>query len=229
MMAADQVRRISPHMNQSARPKRLTCPQCLRPQRTCICHWIASVDALAEVLVLQHPLEVANAKGTARLLHLSLARSRMVTGEVFAEQELAALLHAPGDRMAVLLYPEDNFADAKPAPVDFARDAAQLRLVVLDGTWRKSRKMLHLNPLLQTLPRLALRDTAGSQYRIRKAHAPDQLSTLEAVCHALMQLEQCGAEKYAPLLQAFDGFVTQQLGYQTEQSPALVFKPDEPM
>jgi DTW domain. len=36
-----------------------------------------------EVLILQHPLEVHEAKGTARLLHLSLPHSRMVTGERF--------------------------------------------------------------------------------------------------------------------------------------------------
>ncbi|MEG2033805.1 MAG: DTW domain-containing protein, partial [Janthinobacterium sp.] len=43
-------------------------------------------------------------------------------------------------------------------------------------------------------------------------HAPDQLSTLEATCYALMQLEQ-GAERFAPLITAFDGFVAQQLSY----------------
>jgi len=87
---------------------------------------------------------------------------------------------------------------------------AQLRLVVLDATWRKSRKLLHLHPLLQALPRLPLRDPPPSLYRIRKAHRPDQLSTLEATCYALMQLEQRSAP-YQPLLQAFDGFVQEQL------------------
>jgi DTW domain-containing protein YfiP len=83
---------------------------------------------------------------------------------------------------------------------------------VLDGTWRKSRKMLYLNPLLQQLPRLPLRNTPPSHYLIRKAHAPDQLSTLEASCYALMQLENDRA-RYHPLIAAFDGFVAQQLSY----------------
>jgi DTW domain-containing protein YfiP len=87
-----------------------------------------------------------------------------------------------------------------------------LRLIVLDGTWRKSRKMLYLNPLLQKLPRLPLRDTPPSQYRIRKAHKPDQLSTLEATCYALMQLEG-NNEKYTALLEGFNGFVSQQSEY----------------
>ena len=83
---------------------------------------------------------------------------------------------------------------------------------MLDGTWRKSRKMLYLNPLLQQLPRLALQDMPASRYRIRTAHKPDQLSTLEATCAALAQLEGSAAP-FLPLLAAFDGFVAQQLAH----------------
>jgi DTW domain-containing protein YfiP len=87
-----------------------------------------------------------------------------------------------------------------------------VRLVVLDATWRKSRKMLYQNPALQALPRLALRDMPASIYRIRKAHAPDQLSTLEAATYALMQLHG-DAVRFQPLLDAFDGFVSQQAAF----------------
>jgi DTW domain-containing protein YfiP len=82
--------------------------------------------------------------------------------------------------------------------------------VVLDATWRKSRKMLHQSPALQRLPRLALDDAPAGRYTIRKAHAPGQLSTLEATCAALAQLEG-DAARWQPLLAAFDGFVAQQL------------------
>jgi DTW domain-containing protein YfiP len=54
---------------------RPACSTCLRPQSTCICRWIAPTVANVEVLILQHPLEVGNAKGSARLLHLSLPGS----------------------------------------------------------------------------------------------------------------------------------------------------------
>jgi DTW domain-containing protein len=213
-------------MTSASNPKRLTCATCLRPQRTCICQWITPISHTVEVVILQHPLEVANAKGSARLLHLSLPRSRLVSGEVFAEEALQALLAEPlapqaaayRPKRTILLYPDtpqDQALAMAPPPVlapDWLREPAQLRLIVLDGTWRKSRKMLYRNPLLQQLPRLPLRDMPASHYLIRKAHRPDQLSTLEATCAALMQLELDG-EKYQPLLAAFDGFVAQQLGY----------------
>jgi DTW domain-containing protein YfiP len=173
------------------------------------------------VLILQHPQEEKHAKGSARLLHLSLPNSRLVVGEVFDGQELEELLHAPFEpcrqrKHPILLYP-DTPDDAGMAPATLIDDVTHielegLRLVVLDGTWRKSRKMLYANPLLQALPRLALHDTPASQYLIRKARGAHQLSTLEATCYALMQLEKNDA-KYSPLLDAFNGFVAQQLAY----------------
>lgn len=190
-------------------PRRPTCPQCTRPLRTCLCRWVTPVDNLVEVLILQHPLEVGQAKGSAVLLQRSLRNSHLSTGEQFDAAALDTLLHV-GGRASVLLYPDepgtapavDNPSSQAPIPAE----AGRLQLVVLDGTWRKSRKLLHLNPALQRLPRLALAEPPPSQYTIRKAHRPDQLSTLEATCLALAQLEQAPA-RYAPLLTAFSGFV----------------------
>lgn len=167
-----------------------------------------------EVLILQHPMETHNPKGTARLLHLSLPGSTLLTGEVFAPDALHAALHAPtaDGRVArpVLLYP----ADLDGPEAEWLRMGTdQFRLVVLDGTWRKSRKMLQANPLLQALPRCALNDVAPSRYVIRKAHAPHQLSTLEATCAALTQIEGGEAGKYTPLLAAMDALVAQQLEF----------------
>lgn len=166
----------------------------------------------AEVLILQHPLEAGHAKNTGRLLQLSLPRSRMLTGETFEEAGLRA---ATGETPAytVLLYPPTPQDDEAPAlDPEQLKDPSRVRLVVLDATWRKSRKMLHLNPLLRRLPRLSLDETPASNYLIRKAHKPGQLSTLEAACAALARLEG-DAGRYQPLLEAFDGFVAQQLAF----------------
>ena len=186
------------------RPK---CTACLRPLSGCICRWVAPTANAVEVLVLQHPLEVHQAKGSARLLHLSLAHCRLVVGEAFAVP-----VWPVDGKHTLLLYP-DSLQDTAPdlrvspqLPPEWLQAQSRLRLVVLDGTWRKSRKMLYQSPPLQQLPRLALRNLPPSHYRIRKAHGPDQLSTLEATCYALSQLEG-DAERFQPLLNAFDGFV----------------------
>ncbi|WP_311222423.1 MULTISPECIES: tRNA-uridine aminocarboxypropyltransferase [unclassified Acidovorax] len=207
--------------------RRLRCVACLRPGATCLCDVAAPVAHQAEVLILQHPLESSHAKGTARLLHLCLPRSRLEVGEVFDVESLQRWLAAPWDGAAldtppdigqrtVLLYPPSPPDPALPLiappplpPAWLAGDPAALRLVVLDGTWRKSRKMLYLNPLLQQLPRLLLPDLPAPRYRIRRAHAPHQLSTLEATCTALAHVEG-SADRYAPVLDALEVFMARQ-------------------
>lgn len=159
----------------------------------------------------------------------------MQVGEWFDHAELAAWLR-PG--ASALLYPQTDEAEVRP--VVETSEAPIRQLVVLDATWRKSHKMLHLNPLLHTLPRVALQPTGRSAYAgLRKAHRSDQFSTLEATCLALAQLEATGrtgadaepcaieqapgddaaASRYAPLLAAFGGFVADQLQWRLPASP----------
>lgn len=216
---------VSPHDSLPPQ-RRLLCPRCQRAQTACICHWISPINPALDVLILQHPMEATNSKNSARLLHLSLPHSKLVVGERFAPEELKAMLYAPSSLphtsdeagqalQPILLYTDDAGApavsrfDARTMLIDGRQPGGRLRLVVLDGTWRKSRRMLFENPLLHGLPRLSLQDTPLSQYVIRKAHKPEQLSTLEAAGYALMQLEK-DSQKYHPLLTAFDGFVVQQ-------------------
>jgi DTW domain-containing protein YfiP len=213
----------------SASTRRRTCARCQRPTPTCLCACIHPVRADVELLILQHPLEVNAAKGSARLLHLCVTGSRLVAGELFDQTELTTMLHA-GARAPVLLYPETPDPDSRgippppPLPPAIFSTPSRLRLVVLDGTWRKSRKMLYLNPALHGLPRLPLRAMPPSHYRIRKAHAPDQLSTLEASCHALAQIEG-DADKFRPVLEGFGRFIDMLEKYQINHG-RLVRSPD---
>lgn len=185
--------------------KRQSCPSCLRPKITCICHLVSTVNTDIEVLILQHPLEVLETKGTARLLHLSLPNSIMLIGEVFDGNVLF------GTKNSLLLYPttpeDQSLGISMPPALDatWLNDLKNIRLIILDGTWRKSRKILCKNPYLQTLPRLALDDLPAGQYTIRKARRRHQLSTLEATSAALAQLED-DMGKYAPLNHAFSAF-----------------------
>ena len=178
--------------------RRARCATCALPARTCVCALVTRVTNEVELIVLQHPDEQHQAKNSARLLRLGLARCRVVVGETF---DLHALLDGDVSDVA-LLYPSDTSTGSSRRS-----DALPRRLVVLDGTWRKSLRMLHANALLQSLPRWAISSARPSRYAaLRKARLTSQLSTLEAACAALAEIEQAPA-RYAPLLDAFDRFV----------------------
>lgn len=145
-----------------------------------------------ELLILQHPAEAAHAKNTATLLALGLQRAPLLRGETFDPA-----LALPG---TVLLYPGEG-------PPASAQDVQ--RVILLDGNWRQSRRLLAANPWLTALPRLQL-PVLPSRYAIRVAHRPGQLSTLEAGLHALALLEG-GAAPFERLWAAFDEFVAASL------------------
>ena len=169
---------------------RLRCSRCERPALTCLCATLPAVPLAhrTELLILLHPAEAGHAKNTAAFLTLGLQRARLLRGEVFD-----ASLAGPG---TALLYPGEG---AAAAPADVSR------LILLDGSWRQSRRLLAGNPWLAALPRVSLPEQP-SRYALRRARRPGQLSTLEAGLHALVLLEG-GPERFAPLWSAFDAFV----------------------
>jgi DTW domain-containing protein YfiP len=191
-------------------PLRPRCQRCLRALKTCICKWINPVQTEAEVLILQHPLEVHQAKGSGRLLHLNLPNSRLIEGEIFSEEVLRAHLYNSKNgikRQPVLLYPDTVSLPAPPIALPCT--SAEITLVIIDATWKKSRKMMFQHPQLQQLPRLQLNPVAASAYSIRKAHQPEQRSSYEAACLALRQLG-CSPDDYDKLMASFSHFIAEQ-------------------
>jgi DTW domain-containing protein YfiP len=179
--------------------------------RACICACVRQVESEIEVLILQHPAEVNHVKGSATLLNLCLARSAILVGERFTDENLHPFF-AQDQRTNVLLYPDFEGAE-NPSMQRFLTDEKQsIRLVLLDASWRHSKQMLMQSPALQRIPRYALHQTPPSRYQIRHAYAQDQLSTLEACTYALMQLES-PSDKFNALLQAFDAFNDLQISF----------------
>ncbi|KFE56149.1 tRNA-uridine aminocarboxypropyltransferase [Pseudomonas syringae] len=182
--------------------KRARCERCLRPETHCLCALIPQLDSRTRVLVLQHPSEVNHALNTGRLATLGLRNAQLLVGEVF--EDLQTVLYPPGYQPR-LLFPGEG---AQPLVADQV-DTLPTLLVVPDGTWRKARKLLHMNPLLAALPRVTLGEVLPSRYRLRKAPGPDALSTLEAITHALQIIE--APKSFVPLLAPFEALIDMQI------------------
>ena len=190
------------------RMSRPQCPRCQRPQALCLCALIPNLPSRTRVLILQHPSEVNHALNTARLAALGLQNCEIKVGEVFAD--LARWLAQPGYQPC-LLFPDER-SEALSA---YAPEAQSRLLVVPDGTWRKARKLLHLNPLLADLPRVQLAAAEPSRYRLRKAPGPGALSTLEAITQALEVLE--APASFQALLKPFDALIEGQIAAMGEE------------
>lgn len=187
------------------------CSRCKRPASHCLCALIPDLPSRTEILVLQHPDEVDHALNTANLAVLGLRNATLWVGEVF--ESLPLWLAQPGYRTH-LLFPGN---DAQPlTSVANGHDERPIRLVVPDGTWRKARKLLHLNPVLAALPRVALTDAPATRYRLRKAPMEGSLSTLEAIVAALNVLE--APADYQALLKPFDALIEGQIAAMGEET-----------
>lgn len=187
------------------------CSRCKRPASHCLCALIPDLPSHTEVLVLQHPDEVDHALNTAHLAVLGLRNATLWVGEVFAA--LPGWLAQPGYRTC-LLFPGEQARPINELGAD--EDRRPVRLVVPDGTWRKARKLLYLNPALADLPRVTLADAPPSRYRLRKAPMEGSLSTLEAIVAALNLLE--APADYAALLKPFDALIEGQIAAMGEDT-----------
>lgn len=181
---------------------RPVCPRCCRPLDHCLCTLIPSLPSRTRVLILQHPDEVRHALNTARLAALGLQNAELKVGEHFPD-----LQQWLSDEYRIcLLFPGD---DAQVLPLNSAEDLRPLLLVVPDGTWRKARKLIYLNPLLAELPRVSLPVGLKSRYRLRKAPGEGALATIEAIVTAL-DLQEAPA-RFDALLRPFDALIEGQI------------------
>lgn len=183
---------------------RQICQQCSYPLVTCICDFIKPFSHKTKVVVLQHPSEVNNAKNTVRLFSLVSDNVEVYIGESESDflqlkQELMANIQS-----CVLLYPETNtdsgIMDNTAPQVTNTTNVSHL--VVIDGTWKKAKKLLLLNPWLLKLNKVSI-DNIESVYKIRQTSQTNSLSSIEAIAYGLKKIEQTDVQ---PLIQLLNNF-----------------------
>lgn len=191
------------------------CSQCGKARKACICDNIVALDSQVELIILQHPTEEHRPMGTARILSLSLVNSRLLVGEDFREHDELNQLLAEPDVEHFVLYPSDVSLSAADVALPIEK---KIRIILLDGTWKKAFKMWQLNTQLHHLPCLHLPEDLKGNYRIRKAPSENALSTVEAGFHVLSMMQP--EKDFSPLLDAFEAMID----YQIQQMPSGVFE-----
>jgi DTW domain-containing protein YfiP len=151
-------------------------------QAYCLCPFIGEArHHHPQVLIVRHHWEAWKSTGTARVAQLALADLRIVDMAAENPEPVRAELRHLED--AWLLYPGRESAERLVKP--------PRTLVVLDGTWRQTRKMVRRLPELSRLPHFSLESAAptGPRSRLREGPAASARSTLESIAVALGQLD----------------------------------------
>jgi DTW domain-containing protein len=190
---------------------RSVCQNCRRPESVCYCRYLTRIETETRILLLQHPRERDMAIGTARMASLCLPNSELLVGFDWQNSpELLALLSDPA-RPAALLYPGEDATD-----LHTKRIGGPLTLVVVDGTWPNTRKMVRKNPILANLPRVTFRPERPSEYRIRREPDAECVSTIEALMYVLGALEG-DAQRFDCLRLPFQKMIDAQLAHKAER------------
>ncbi|WP_159651810.1 tRNA-uridine aminocarboxypropyltransferase [Vibrio atypicus] len=193
------------------------CSQCGKSLKACICEWIQSLPSKVELVILQHPSETNRPMGTARILSLSLANSHYFVDEDFTEHEPLNQLLNDTSYQHFVLYPGETSVAHTEVAQKLEKDE-RIRVILLDGTWKKAYKMWLLSKNLHALPLVRLPENLQGNYRIRKAPSDNSLSTVEAGYHILSLLEP--EQDFSPLVEAFN----QMIEFQIKQMPPGVFE-----
>ncbi len=189
--------------------KRRYCDTCQRPISACICKFTCATDNQVLVLVLQHPTEVKQTKGTVGLLAQSLSNIEVIVGEDFSDNEQVNQF-IEANQPCYLLYPNEK-AQVLGQFTDGDKQTPK-SLILLDGTWKKAYRMFQLSKSLHQLPSVVLPEGIECLYQIRKTIKKQALSSYEACVNALALLEQDQA-KYQNMLDNFIKFNEFQLSF----------------
>ena len=173
----------------------LRCPECRLQEALCICAELPSVPTRTRVVVLLNQLEARKTTNTGRLAHRCLPNSEIQLRGHLKEEGRPAALEDDTRRVApwlaaaarpLLLFPH---ADALPLDDRWRDDPTPVTLIVPDGTWSQATRTRKRLKGLDQIPCVALTGELLSGYRLRQAPRAGQLSTMEAIAHALGVLE----------------------------------------
>ncbi|MBL9139768.1 MAG: DTW domain-containing protein [Verrucomicrobiales bacterium] len=151
------------------------CERCLLPPRWCLCPGPAPVDAPLQVDVLMHFREQWRPSSTGRLIQRAVVRARrhvfrkevpMVREDVALQGRDLWVLHPRGEPLDTIT------AEEQPAP-------DRLQVLLLDGSWGETRKMVALTEGWGRLVNLPL--TGESRYWLRAQQGEGRHSTAEAL------------------------------------------------
>lgn len=182
------------------------CPNCLKAMVACFCDQITQLNNQTEIIILQHPSEVSHPLGTAQIAKLSFKNLTILIGEDFSKNKILNDILSKKD--CYLLFPGKKSTKVSKLNLSIEKSV----LIVLDGTWKKAKKIYYSSSNLQSLDQITLEDTITSEYILRKEPKQGYLSTLEAIVYSLEELEKKPYAKPIEVLRSIQSFQIERMG-----------------
>lgn len=169
------------------------CERCGLLPEACICAHAPRTPSHVATTFVVHYQEWQKPTNTAKLASLLLGENSRVllrgAPNIERARQAEEQIDALDRTLGLVLYPSE---DALPLRDLLERDGAEkwrgANLIIPDGTWSHSRRLVRRQPALQRLPHVKLGDHK-SIYQLRRGSEPGLLCTLEAVGFALAELD----------------------------------------
>jgi DTW domain-containing protein YfiP len=191
---------------------RQLCSSCSYPSDNCLCTDIIPVLNTTKIIVLQHPDEVDNKKNTVQLAKLACQDCDVYVGE--QPEDFSELIKQLNFSATALLFPSEDALNIDQIP---NQSPTIENIIILDGTWRKAKKIYHLNPWLLSIQHLCFTLAEKSQYGIRASTIEHSLSSIETIAYTLEKLDAIPANHLLSLLNAFKVQFTKRMPKHVQQ------------
>jgi len=155
------------------------CYNCFRPQSSCMCKYISTINTNTQFIILMHPKEFQKTKnGTGYFTHRSLPNSKMFQGIDFTNnKEINTILDNPNNN-CFLLYPTENSIILNDQNIQ--KENKKNVIFIIDSTWPCANKIIAVSKNIQKLPTLSFTHTKSSQFKIKTQPKEYCLSTMES-------------------------------------------------
>ena len=152
----------------------------------CVCAAIPHLSLPTRVVFLIAHRELRAPTNTGRLASQALHNS-IILPHGLPDVRHSVAEHLMPEHETYVLYPDP---EARVLLPDFVAQREQpINLIVPDGNWRQTVKMIRRDPFLRALPTVTLAPGPQSSYRVRHETKAGGLATIEAVARALGVLE----------------------------------------
>lgn len=157
----------------------------------CFCDQIPQINLTTRVIVIAFKREIFAPSNTGRLATLALSNSVLLArGDQDRPYDLTD--HLLPNRPSIVLFPADGAEQlSADSLIPFEKP---LNLIVPDGNWRQTSKMIRRDPCMALLPRMTLPLGSPSAYKIRTERKTAGLATIEAIARALGIIEGCAVQ-----------------------------------